>query len=354
MFGFVRFDTPWVLALSLVLAIAFAFGVAKWVPRGLQRQSVRWNVRFSESTASAKLTRGRDYIPVPLVGLTVLLWGVLFAGPLMRGQVPLDSCGMVLSIDRSSSMTATDVQPSRYDAATAAVAEAFASLNAASPCMASLVTFSDNAESAVPMTPVRDNVLVELESFEFSEDSTAGTNTQASLEIAIASATEVTEFLGRPADILLLSDGDESGSSDAIAAAAVAKEKGVSIHTVAYGQNDGKFQAPNGQMVPAPPNQALMQEIADATGGSFYEAGSAEEIVGVFDEFVREQAFEEAWVPKFWPFLIPAALSTLALIASLTPWVKRGQLKRAADMPPVTEADLEAHQSGSQRELVNI
>jgi Ca-activated chloride channel family protein len=100
-----------------------------------------------------------------------------------------------------------------------------------------------------------------------------------------------------PAAIVLLTDGENTAPPDPLAAAQIAAERGVRIHTVGIGTTEGSTLEVNGFMVHSQLDAATLQRISEMTGGAFYAASDASELAAVYDKLdtrlvVRQEAME--------------------------------------------------------------
>jgi Ca-activated chloride channel family protein len=74
-------------------------------------------------------------------------------------------------------------------------------------------------------------------------------------------------------------------------AAAAAVEAGIPVYTIAFGTADGEIVF-DGEIVPVPVNDGALQQVAEITGGAFFEAASEAELRSVFDALESQIAFE--------------------------------------------------------------
>jgi Ca-activated chloride channel family protein len=177
---------------------------------------------------------------------------------------------IVLVIDASNSMDATDVQPSRIAAAESA-AQGF--LQKIPPDFAvSLVSFADTPQVLADTTQNHDLVSGAL------KDPPRGQGTVIGDGLSTALDQIETVWAGSehgPAAIVLLSDGNDTGSKVAPEdAAARAASLGVPVYTVILGQQGGNGGA----------NTPLLSDIASKTGAQVATAQSAGELSSVYDQ----------------------------------------------------------------------
>jgi Ca-activated chloride channel homolog len=257
------------LALLALLAIPALVGVAALASRRRPRSPVaHTNLAVLETVMVPRLGR-RRLIPAALVLLALALAATAAAHPQTRLPVRVNDATIVLLVDVSGSMSARDVEPTRLDAAVAAMRTFVRKLPTG--FKVGLVQFSDGPTVLAAPTADHERVAQTLDLL--SPDS--GTAIGAGLE----SATQVVQRSLRqdgfvrvpghrlPAAIVLLSDGNQTqGPIQPVPAAKKARAAGVVIDTVALGTSHGVLgYGPFARRVaPDPP---LMAAIARVTGG---------------------------------------------------------------------------------------
>lgn len=274
----VGFLDPW--RLLLLLAVV-ALGVVYLV---VQRRRQAYALRFTNLDLLASVAprrpgwRRHATAAVYLVALAGLV--AAFARPTWDTQVPRERATVMMAIDTSLSMEATDVEPTRLLAAQEA---AVSFLDKVPPTVnVGLVTFNAGAALRVPPTTDRQAVRDALGDLRLGERTAIGEAIFTSLD-ALATVPPAEDGSAVPAAIVVMSDGTTtSGRSDAEAAFAAA-EQGVPVSTIAFGTDEGFIQIP-GQfgVVPVPVDREALDAIATTTGGSFYEATTEGELRDVY------------------------------------------------------------------------
>jgi Ca-activated chloride channel homolog len=263
----VSFGSPWLLA-TLVVVPALLVWLAVIRRRGTRHALAFTNVDVLAGVASAGRP-WRSIVPVALLALALAAAAAASARPKARFTAVEKHSTVVLLVDVSGSMSARDVEPTRLDAATAAM-RAFLDRVPRSVNVG-LVQFS--LEPEVLERPTTDRQLVrESLGYLFPEAGTA---------IGDALARTVPLVHGKGA-IVLLSDGKQNqGRLSALAGAARAHARGIRVDTIALGTPGGALYE-GGHYHPVPPDPPLMRAIARATGGRTFTAGSAEELSGIY------------------------------------------------------------------------
>ncbi len=276
----------------LILVLLPALLLGAYLVR--QRRRKAYVVRFTDPDlldAVAPKRPGRRRHAVAAVYLVAaLLLVVAAARPAFATEIPNEPT-VVLALDVSLSMEATDVQPSRIAAARDA-AHAFVAVIPAG-VRVGLVAFDGNARAVIPPTTektVLDRAIDRLtlgpgtaigeaiySSLDLLDDPSADGTPAQSSDSGSGAAAE------KPGAIVLMSDGDTTMGRPNGPAAQAAAARGVPISTVAFGTDNGTVTV-DGQTVQVPVNKAALKQIASTTGGKAFEAASAEEIKSVFED----------------------------------------------------------------------
>ena len=82
--------------------------------------------------------------------------------------------------------------------------------------------------------------------------------------------------------IVLLTDGENNESPDPLAAAQVAADRGVRIYTVGIGTAAGTNVHINGFTVHTQLDEATLQQIAQITGGTYYNAQNEQDLLKIY------------------------------------------------------------------------
>jgi Ca-activated chloride channel family protein len=267
-------------ALLLVVPV-LALGVAYLV---VQRRRPRYALRFTslELLASVAPRRPgwRRHLPAALVlaGLSALV--LALARPSVPVEVPRERATVVLAVDVSLSMAATDVEPSRIEAAQEAAREFARELP--ERFRLGLVAYAGSAAVLVPPVHDREQVVAALDRLTLAESTATGEAVFAALE-AVAAVPGEPGQEPPPARIVVLSDGETTvGRPDEVAAQA-AVEAGVPVSTIAFGTDAGTVTV-EGQIVPVPVNRPALARLAATTGGEAYEARDAGGLARAYSE----------------------------------------------------------------------
>ena len=256
--------------------------------------------------------RLRRFLPLTLALLALTAFTFALARPEAYRDEPRERATIMLVVDVSGSMAATDVSPYRLRAAQDA-ALTFAE-EVPRQYQVGLVSFSGQANVLVAPTTDRQALKRGIEGLVPDGATAVGDAIEASLDaIRATQPTASEDGTLEAARIVLLSDGTTTVGQDPDSAAQDAKAAGVPIYTVALGTQEGVLS--NGQ--PVPPDPEGMKRIAEITGGDSFESQDADSVRKVYAQlgsFVgTERVLTEVTA---WPAGIGAILLVLAGVAA--------------------------------------
>jgi Ca-activated chloride channel family protein len=320
----------WALALIPAALLAYLFG---------QRRRTRYAVRFTNLDLLANVVSRspgwRRHLPpaLYLLALTGLLLSL--ARPQAVTLVPKEQATVMLVMDTSGSMNATDVAPSRLIAAEQAAAMFVGELP--DKFRVGVVAFSGTAQTLARPTTDRATVEDALASLHAEGPTAMGDAIERALEARqppppVAAPTTTGGTAPRtpppttipdlskqpPTVILLLSDGSNTqGRTQPLDAARHARQLNVPVFTISLGTDTGMVDVPDestGQLrrIPVPPDKFTLRRVAEATGGRFFTAPTSNDLKSIYHDlgskigFVRQK--QEVTV-------IFAAASLLLLVA---------------------------------------
>lgn len=313
------FAHPWWL-LAIAVPVAAAIGYA--VVDGRRR---RRSIAFGNFTIVADVAGpGRPWlrhVPVAAMLAALALLAVALAGPLAETKVARNRATIMLVVDVSLSMSATDVQPDRLTTAKQAGREFIDDLP--DDLNLGLVTFAGRAQT--PVMPTTDHATVARALEGATLDSATATG-----DAIAAAQSAITQFGEQvqgpegppPAAIVLLSDGKQTIPTElddprgAYTAADEAAAAGLPIHTISFGTPGGAISV-DGQPIPVPNDDESLMEIARRTGGEFHSAASLDELRDVYGALTDEIGYEirRAENPRPWMMAAFVALSAAAAAA---------------------------------------
>lgn len=274
----IRFLQPWwLLAILPVLAIAVAYAWRQWHKR-------QYAVRFTNvdllRTLAPKGLGWRRHVSAAALILSMLALATAMARPSVDAEVPLERATIVLAIDVSLSMQATDVEPSRLAAAQEAAKQFVTQLPASYNL--GLVSFAKSANVVVSPTKDRSSVQQAIDGLQLAEATATGEAVFTALD-AIRTVPADGVSGPPPARILLLSDGYRTFGRSVEEAASAAAAANVPVSTIAFGTDEGVV-AIAGQMQRVPVDRLALAQLAETTSGFFYEAASGAELRRVYED----------------------------------------------------------------------
>jgi Ca-activated chloride channel family protein len=286
----------------------------------VNRRRRRYLLRFASLDLLDRIAPTRPgrlrHVPTALMLTAMVLLTVAVTGPTEEVKVPRNRATVVLAIDVSLSMMATDVAPSRLAAAQEAATQFARDLTPG--VNLGIISFSGIVNVLVSPTTDRAVAVQAIQDLKLDERTATGE--------AITSALKSIETFTRtiagaegppPARIVLMSDGKETTGRPAMEAAQAARDAGVPISTISFGTNYGTVEIQGTEQSVAI-DEASMRDIASISGGDFHSAATAEELRTVYAELGEQIGYELKEQDNSRPWLIAGTiLVLLAAAASL-------------------------------------
>lgn len=318
------FQRPGLFVLLLIpLGLLTAFALASLARR-------RRIQRFADpellySVVPCRSSRWRS-APIALMLCALTLLMVALAGPTRDIPVPRNRAVIMLAIDVSQSMLATDEPPNRLEAAKA-TAKRFAQ-QLTPGINLGLISFAGAPNVVVSPTPNHDATVTALDSLRPGEATAIGEAITAALQsvATVAAVLSSGNATPPPARVVLLSDGKENKPSHpdnsgtprgAYTAARAAKDQGVPISTIAIGTRGGVVQLKD-QSVPVPADDSMLKRIAELSGGQSYRAANIDELNRSYSAVQQQIGYQNVPGPAAAGWLRLAVLiATLAALISV-------------------------------------
>jgi len=301
--------------LALVALLLVPLAVIAYVL--VQRRSARYAVRFTNLDLLANVVQAspgwRRHVPPAVYALALAGLVLALARPELTVKVPKEEATVILVMDTSGSMTATDIEPTRLEAAKAAAVTLLDELP--DGFRVSLISFSTGVRTLVPPTQDREQLLAALDTLQavggtamgdaIEHAVTTAESVGAPLDSADGSATgdgaqpgETPAPEDSPSVIVLLSDGYNTvGTYDPLTAAEHAAELGLPVYTIALGTEDGIAEVTDDRgirrLVPVPPDEETLREVAQITDAEFHSAPSADDLRGIYDDLGSKIGYDE-------------------------------------------------------------
>ncbi len=308
----------WPHLLWLLAAVPLLVALYFWTLSRRKKVAVRYSgLEIVREAASRQ--RWRRHVPplLLLVAITTLLLAV--ARPSAVVTLPSKHDTVILTMDVSGSMRASDVAPTRLGAAQLA-ARSFVEQQPHSTRVG-IVTFGGGAALVQPPTQSREDLLAAIDRFELQRGTAVGAGILMSLKTIFpdqelelpsvdarraAKATSL-DIPQRPASeppkavapgsytsavIILLSDGQTTTGPDPLEAAKLAADRGVRIYTVGIGTPNGEILIGDGWSMRVRLDEEALKAIARTTDGEYFYAATANDLKRVYDSLTSKFVFE--------------------------------------------------------------
>jgi Ca-activated chloride channel homolog len=332
----------WLLTLVPVLVAAYV-----WVLRRKKKVALRYASLTMIKQAMSAGYRVRRHVPPALFLLAVIAMIVAVARPAAVVTLPSQHETIVLAIDVSGSMRATDVQPNRLAAAQAA-ARSFVNEQPRTTRIG-IVAFAATALVVQHPTQNREDLLAAIDRLHLQRGTAVGSGIVVSLAAIFPNAGITVESVGgdaaakrnaarnywfdepkkapkepfKPvppgshtsAAIILLTDGQRTTGPDPVEAARLAADRGVRVFTVGIGTADGEIMGFEGWRMRVRLDEETLKTVSNMTRGQYFYAGDASELKKVYrslnSQFVLEKKETEITA------LFSAVAALLAIAAAI-------------------------------------
>ena len=299
----------WLAAGVLVAALAVGYVVA-------QRRTRRHTLRFANFELLDRVAPNRPgrlrHLPTAVILVALVLLTVAMAGPTAEARTPRNRATVMLAIDVSLSMQATDVAPNRLAAAQAAATQF---VNDLTPGVnLGIVSFAGIATVLVPPTTDRAAATQAIAGLKLDERTATGEAIISCLQAIdrfskiLAAADGTTGPV--PARIVMMTDGKRTVGRTEQDAAQQAPAAKVPVSMIAFGTDHGSITY-QGTQIPVPLDTRSMQQIAAISGGDFHTASTAEELRSVYSQLSEQIGYETTQQDVSRPWLIAGTMLTI-------------------------------------------
>jgi Ca-activated chloride channel homolog len=300
-------DVLWPGFLALLLVVPLLIGAYIWVLRRRRRFAVRYSSLSLVREALGRQSLLRRHLPFALFVLAVASLVGALARPVAVLSVPTNQTSIMLALDVSRSMCATDIQPSRLEAAKAAALEFIE--RQPQGTQIGIVAFAGFAVIVQEPTDDPDLLIAAIAGLTPGRGTAIGDGIATALEAisgqdglsagaATATPAPVPPGTYVPEIIVVLTDGVSTDGSDPLEAARQATERGVRVYTIGFGTagggqtasscgggfGGGGFGGGGGGRFRRGIDEETLIAIAEQTGGAYYSASSARELNQVFED----------------------------------------------------------------------
>jgi Ca-activated chloride channel family protein len=335
----------WALAVVPLLVALYV-----WLLARRKRAALRYASLTMVKEAMGAGPTIRRHIPPVLFLLAIVAMLLAMARPAAIVSLPSAHETVILAIDVSGSMRATDVQPNRLAAAQAA-AKTFIAQQPRTTRIG-VVSFAGTAAVVQAPTLSREDAVAAIDRFQLQRGTAVGSGLLVSLktifpdvEFDLRSTNPRKEVAGEsrrssggvPLDptrdpaksppkpvppgsygsavIILLTDGQTTAGPDPVESARIAADRGVRVYTVGVGTADGQVLGFEGWSFRARLDEEALKQIANVTLGEYFYAGNAADLKKIYQNMTSRITLEKKETEV--SALFAAAAAALALLAAL-------------------------------------
>jgi Ca-activated chloride channel homolog len=295
----------WLGAALPLLVLAYL-----WILRRKQQQAMRYASLALVREVPGLGARIKRHLPPALFLIALAGMIVAAARPTALVTLPSTHETLILAMDVSGSMRATDIEPTRLAASQRAAKEFVAQIP--ENVRIGVVAFAGTATVAQAPTRNREDVTAAIDRFQLQRATAIGSAIIVSLAtlfpdhgLDVATFTygikpqkPAPHFKPVPpgsygsAAIILLTDGQRTTGPDSVQAARLAAERGVRIYTVGFGTTSGEIIGFEGWSMRVRLDEETLKTVADVTRGEYFYAGSAVDLKKVYETLKARVAFE--------------------------------------------------------------
>jgi Ca-activated chloride channel homolog len=295
-------EALWLLLLLPLLVLAY-----RWLMKRRKKAAVAWSSLAVVKEAMGNQRLWRRYVPPLLLLLALASLIVAGARPTAVLTLPLVEQTVILAMDVSGSMRATDVEPNRLvasqNAAKAFIAELPRSVRVG------VVSFAGTAAIVQPPTLSREDVTAAIDRFQLQRATAIGSGIilslaaifpDAGIDLAqVTGARMMPKAIGdnakpekeftpvepgsyNSAAIILLTDGQRTTGPESMDAAKMAADRGVKVYTVGIGTKEGDTIGFEGWSMRVRLDEESLKQVSSATRAEYFYAGTALDLKKVY------------------------------------------------------------------------
>jgi len=299
--NFLWSEALWALLLLPLLVLLYF-----WLLKRRKKTAVAWSSLAVVKEAMGPQRLWRRHVPPLLMLAAIASLIVASARPTAVITLPLVEQTIILAMDVSGSMRATDVEPNRL----------VASQNAAKAFIGELprsvrigvVSFAGTAAVVQPPTLSRDDVVAAIDRFQLQRGTAIGSGIVLSLATIFPDAgIDLSQITGQrlmpralgdvpkekeftpvepgsysSAVVVLLTDGQRTTGPDSMDAAKMAADRGIKVYTVGIGTKEGDTIGFEGWSMRVRLDEETLKQVASATRAEYFYAGTANDLKKVY------------------------------------------------------------------------
>lgn len=330
----------WPDLLWLLLAVPVLVLMYLWLLHRRKKNTVRYASLALVKQAAGKGPGWRRHVPPALMLLAIATLLVATARPTAIVTLPSQQETIVLAMDVSGSMRATDVQPNRLVAAQEA-AKAFVKELPRS-VRVGVVSFAGTAAVVQPPTQNHEDIFASIDRFQLQRATAIGSGIVLSLATLFPDAgidlSQITGARNMPLGpgetpkkekapvqpgsytsgaIILLTDGQRTTGPDPVDAAKMAADHGVKVYTVGIGTKDGEVIGFEGWSMRVRLDEDTLKQISNLTRAEYFYAGTAADLKKVYQSLSSRLVVEKKET-EISGLFAAAAAALVALAAGLS------------------------------------
>ncbi len=350
----------WPLALASLAVAPALLAVYWWMLRRRRKQAVRYSSVALLRSVLPRRKRWQRHLPIAMLLASLVALALSSGRPQVERDVPYGRTSIILALDVSRSMCATDVEPNRLVVAQQAARDFVE--NQPKGVRMGLVVFSGFAELTIPPTADRTALVAAIESLTTGRGTAIGAAMLKGLD-AIAEANPAVPPVGDapetasgatpvkpgadgyvPDIVVLLTDGANNRGIEPLDAVPYAVERRVRVFPIGFGTTNpappvctraqlggevfdgggfggfggGGFQG--GGLRGRAADVPTLQAVAKGTGGTYHGAKDAEQLRKVFADLPKEVATQKQLTEVTWMLAALGALLAAAAVAASMRW----------------------------------
>ncbi len=337
----------WPDLLWLLLAVPLLVALYIWLLYRRKKNTVRYASLALVRQAAGKGPGWRRHVPPALMLLAIATLLVATARPLALVALPMEEQTIVLAMDVSGSMRATDVHPNRLIAAQEA-AKAFVR-DLPRSVRVGIVSFAGTAAVVQPPTQNHEDVYAAIDRFQLQRATAIGSGIVLSLATLFPDAgIDLSQVTGerlmppepgeekpekpfkpvppgsyRPGAIILLTDGQRTTGPDPMDAAKMAADRGVKVFSVGIGTKEGEVIGFEGWSMRVRLDEDTLKNIANLTRAEYFYAGTADDLKKVYQSLGTRLVVEKKETEISGLFAAAAAVLVLLAAGLSVAWFGR-------------------------------
>lgn len=295
--------------LWLAMALPLQVAAYLWLLHRRRKRTLRYSHGKLVRQAIEPHVPWRRHVPPALLMLATTVMLVSAARPASMLLLSMEQQTVILAVDVSGSMLASDVAPTRLKACQQAARDFVISLP--QQVRLGVVAYADSAQLVQAPTTQRRTVVDaidrlqlqggtamgdgivtalgalfpdrEVETGEFRAGAAVPLDSQRSpARRSLAAMPPVPPGSDPSAAIVLLTDGQNTQGIDPLKAARLAADRGIKVYTVGYGTRDGEVLSPEGYAVSVRLDEETLQQIARMTGAEYFHAADGQQLAGIY------------------------------------------------------------------------